>query len=181
MAKQRERLETSEMGWQLVGLGASGPHSELEEKLALFGQFVGDWDILEDRYLEADGTWTKQSGELHWRWILGGRAVQDVWMTNDEETHTLIPDGTTIRFYDPKIDTWHSIWISPVQGTVKSFLGRKVGNEIVLERTISEGNQVKWIFSEITPSSFRWHSEETRDGGRTWTLREEMKIRRKVG
>jgi hypothetical protein len=119
-------------------------------------------------------------GELHWDWILDGRAVQDVWMSIDEKTHKAIPEGTTIRFYDQKIDAWHSIWISPTQAVVKTFVGRQVGDEIVLEGRTAEGYPLRWIFSEITPNSFRWRAEETRDNGKTWTLREEMQIRRRL-
>jgi len=162
----------------IEGLHTDGPSPETREKLMLFGQFVGDWDILDDRNLLPDGTWTVTRGELHWGWILDGRAVQDVWMSIDEKTHKAIPEGTTLRFYDQKIDAWHSIWISPTQGVVKTFVARQVGDEIVLEGRTAEGYPVKWIFSEITLDSFRWHSEETRDNGKTWTLKEEMQIRR---
>jgi len=149
----------------------------------LFGQFVGDWDILEDRFYPPDATRSLERnltrGELHWRWILDGRAVQDVWMSIDEKTGKAIPEGTTIRFYDQKLDAWHSIWISPTQGVVKTFVARQVGTEIVLEGRTHEGDPVKWIFSEITPSSFQWRSEESRDSGKTWILKEKMQIRKR--
>ena len=111
--------------------------------------------------------------------ILDGRAVQDVWMWNDEKTGKPVPAGTTVRFYDAKIDAWHSVWFSPEQGAVKSFVARRVGDEIVLDGKTAEGYPVKWIFSEITPNSFRWHAEESQDNGKTWTLVEEMRIRRR--
>jgi hypothetical protein len=164
--------------WSIEGLAADGPLPELKEKMMLFGQFVGDWEIYESRYLKPDGTWAKERGELHWRWILEGRAVQDVWMFGDEETKNLRPAGTTVRFYDPKIDAWHSLWISPLQNFVKTFVARKVGDEIVLEGRSPEGYQLKWIFSEIEKDSFRWRSEESRDEGKNWAPNEEMKIRR---
>jgi hypothetical protein len=138
----------------------------------------GDWDILENRYLQNDGTWSRERGRIHWRWVLEGRALQDVWSSIDEKTGFEIPWGTTVRFYDPKIDAWRSTWISPRQGAVKAFIGRKVGDQIVLERKSDEGYLVKWIFWEISRDSFRWRAEENRDG-KTWTLREEMKIRRR--
>ena len=163
----------------IEGLYAKGPMPEMREKLMLFGQFVGDWDILEDRYLQPDGTWAVSRGVLHWGWILDGRAVQDVWMSIDEKTGKTIAEGTTVRFYDQKIDAWHSVWISPTQRVVKTFVARQVGGEIVLEGRTAEGYPVKWIFSEITADSFRWRSEETRDNGKTWTLKEEMQIRRR--
>jgi hypothetical protein len=178
MTKQIETGDHSRRTWGIFGLPANGPFPGLEEKLALFGQFVGDWQIVEDRYLQDDGTWIKSRGELHIGWILEGRALQDTFMTFDEKTHKMIPDGTTLRYYDPRIDGWHVVWFSPVQGAIKTLTGRKVGDEIVLERATDEGYLVKWIFSEITPSSFRWHSEESRNSGKTWSLREEMRIRR---
>jgi len=164
--------------WRIEGLPASGPDPELAEKLSLFGQFVGDWEILECRSLEDDGTWSTTRGKLHWRWILEGRAVQDVWTTIDEQTQRSIPIGTTVRFYDPKIDAWHSVWLSPVNGVVRTFIGRPVGSEIVLEGKNSRGNSIRWIFSEITRDSFRWRGEELRDPPSGWVLYEEMRIRR---
>ncbi len=177
MARRGE--DRQEESWRIAGLGADGPFPGLEDKLRLFGQFVGDWDILEDRNLQEDGSWTTQRGELHWGWILGGRAVQDVWMFTDQKTGEAVPEGTTVRFYDPKIDAWHSVWLTPTQGAAMMFVGGAVGDEIVLEGKTTDGRPLKWIFSEITPDSFRWHAEHSLDGGNTWKLREEMQIRRK--
>jgi hypothetical protein len=165
--------------WTIEGLGAEGPNPELREKLMLFGQFVGDWDIVKAWYRTPDGTIKWQDGEVHFGWILDGRAVQDVWMTHRGDPPRAVPIGTTVRFYDPKTDTWASTWISPSQGVVQRFIGRHVGKEIVLETTNAEGFPEKWIFSDIQHDSFRWHSEETHDGGKTWVLTEEMFIRRK--
>jgi hypothetical protein len=122
----------------------------MQEKLMLFGRFVGDWDIIRDRSLLPDGKWRQQKGELHWGWILDGRAVQDVWTSIDEKTGKSIPEGTTVRFYDPAIDAWHSVWLAPTQSAVKTFIGREVGSEIVLQGRTKEGHPLKWIFSEIT-------------------------------
>ncbi|MGA2680201.1 MAG: hypothetical protein ABSF44_00190 [Candidatus Bathyarchaeia archaeon] len=86
--------------------------------------------------------------------------------------------GTTIRFYDPKIDAWRSTWLSPLKGLVQTFIAKKVNDEIVLELQTTESYPEKWIFSQITPQSFRWRSEETHDNGKTWLLTEEMQIRK---
>ncbi|MBI2184287.1 MAG: hypothetical protein HYU39_04925 [Thaumarchaeota archaeon] len=179
MARRLGKSGPSKHTWRIIGLGAEGPLSDLQEKLTLFGQFVGDWDIVESRYPRPDGTEVKRRGELHFGWILGGRAIQDVWMMQDKDTHVALPVGTTVRFYDPRIDAWQSIWISPVQGVVQTFVARKVGDEIVLEGKTKEGYPEKWIFSQITPNSFRWHAEETHDNGKTWMLTEEMQIQRR--
>lgn len=164
----------------IKGLGAHGPDPKMREKLMLFGQFVGDWDIIESRYLQPDGTWSITRGELHWGWILGGKAVQDVWMTIEEKTGRPIPDGTTVRFYDPKIDAWRSTWLSPTQHVVRTFIGRLVDDQIVLDATDCTGDQSeRWIFSQIAPNSFRWHAEEKKGREHEWVVTEEMSVRRR--
>lgn len=161
----------------IKGLMADGPDPELEEKLMLFGQFVGDWEI-DARSPQPDGTEIKAKSEIYFGWILDGRAVQDVWMRKDEESGRVVPAGTTVRFYDPKIDAWQSIWISPVQGVVQTFVARQVGDEIVLEGKTKEGYPERWIFSEITSQSFRWRAVRSHDEEKTWQLTEEMRVRR---
>jgi hypothetical protein len=106
--------------------------------------------------------------------------VQDVWTSIDGKSGEEIPWGTTIRFYDPKIDAWRSTWVSPRQGAVKTFIGRKVGEKVVLERRNEDGHSVRWVFSEISQDSFRWHSEESLDG-ESWAVREAMRVRRRQG
>jgi hypothetical protein len=166
--------------WRIEGLGADGPFPEYKEQLMLFGQLVGSWDIVGVKSPNPSGVAFKQRGEVHFGWVLDGRAVQDVWMTYDEDSNRAVPVGTTIRVYDPSIDAWLSTWISVVHRSVQTFIARKIGEEIVLESKTNEGNPERWIFSEIRPESFRWHSEETRDGGKTWVLTEEMTIRRRA-
>ena len=154
-------------------LNSSGPSGQYKDKLMLFGQFVGDWNIEECRSLREDGTWEVTKGELHWGWILDGRAVQDIWMTTEPATWEM---GTTVRFYDPKIDAWQSTWISPGQGVVRKFIGRKVNGEILLETKEIPGTIMHWIFLDIERDAFRWRCEKSMDGGKTWAITEEMSI-----
>lgn len=164
--------------WTLPGLGAHGPDPGFEDELSLFGQFVGDWDI-DWRWIEADGSERRRKGRLYFRWILGGRGVQDIWSAIEGDPPRERPIGTTIRFPDSGGDTWTSVWIAPDRGLLRRFVARKVGDEIVLAITKDDGNPEHWIFSDITPTSFRWRAEDSRDGGETWRLTEEMRIRRR--
>lgn len=150
-------------------LNAGGPDKIDRDKLMLFGQFVGDWEIRECKTLDRDGNWKTAKGELHWGWILDGKALQDVWIG--------VPDmGTTVRFYDSNKDIWYSTWISPKQGIVRVFTGNKVGNDIVLETRESSEKFMKWIFFDIQQNSFRWRAERSDDSGKTWLKVEEMTI-----
>jgi hypothetical protein len=83
----------------------------------LFGRFVGSGHIEVTWY--QDGIVTRRAqGEWHFAWVLEGRAVQDVCVVppRAERPHEIdrYEHGTTLRFYDPRIDAWRSTWIGPV-------------------------------------------------------------------
>ena len=141
--------------------GPAGPHAE---KLMLFGRFVGSW-MLE----WSDGGSVRATGELHFGWVLGGRAVQDIWIVDAARPF----HGSTIRFYDPAIDAWRSTWIEPINARVRRFIGRPVGDEIVL-LSDEEAPQLRWRFKDIQPHSFTWRGEISHDGGATWAFEEQM-------
>jgi hypothetical protein len=162
----------------LVGaLHVAGPAGEHAEKLMMFGRFVGSWD-LEWTGTDPNGTRATMNGELHFGWVLGGRAVQDIWIVPGrgrpgEGRRPLAFHGSTIRFYDPSIDAWRSTWIEPVNGLVRRFIGRLVGGDFLL-LSDEDNPQLRWRFTDIEPNSFRWRGESSRDGGATWYLDEEM-------
>jgi hypothetical protein len=163
--------------WRIEGLPAHGPASDLRDKLQLFGQFIGSWDIVEHRYPLSR---LRAEGEVHFNWILDGRAVQDVWGSLDPKTHRLIPWGTTIRYYDPHLDAWRSTWIAPRQKLVRRFIGRKLGDEIVLQEEDRGGRTERWVFSDIRPGSFRWYALKRKRRGSPWRIVEEMRVKRQV-
>jgi Domain of unknown function (DUF4440) len=164
----------------IKGLDAPGPAAEWAAKLMLFGQFAGDWEC-DVVLLNTDGSKTKGSCEWHFSWILEGKAIQDVWIAHYNDPKPGAPTdgyGTTLRWYDPKADAWHVIWVSARDNTTHAFAARKVENEIVLESQDRPSHPYRWIFSDITPASFRWRSEGSPDGGKTWIVGQEMSARR---
>jgi hypothetical protein len=173
-----ERLEHS--GWALEGLPADGPDPKLASKLSLFGQFVGDWQIVARGVPRVTESSFRQRGEVHFRWTLGGRAVQDVWGGVDPATARFIPAGTTVRFFDPQLDAWRSTWISPTQRAVRRFIGRRCGPEIVLYEENRGLRTERWIFSDIRPASFRWRAVRRRRLGGMWAPIEEMRLERQA-
>jgi hypothetical protein len=154
--------------------GPAGPHAD---ELDLFGQFVGSW-ILEWAGRDPGGDPVTMTGELHFGWVLGGRAVQDIWIVPGrgqpgEGKPPLAFHGSTIRFYDAAIGAWRSTWVEPVNGRVRRFIGRFTGDEIVIVSD-EDDPQLRWRFTDIGPASFRWRGEVSRDGGTTWEVEEEM-------
>ena len=164
----------------LAALQASGPHPNLASDLKLFGQFVGSWDV-DVTNIAPDGTKTELKGEWHFSWVLEGRAIMDVWTAPRRSLRGSADPyeyGATLRLFDPAIQAWRSTWIGPVRHLVRAFIARQVGDEIVLEGSFADGELTRWIFSQITATSFHWRNIESRDEGATWTIVQEMDAQR---
>lgn len=142
-------------------LHARGPAPDRADGLGLYGWLIGDWtmDAVIDR---DDSTRYEGHGEIHFGWVLEGRAMQDVWILPG------IFYGTTLRIYDPRIDAWHIIWSDPLRQFYSRQIGRARGRDIVQDGKDDAGASVRWSFVDITPNSFRWIGERSPDGGRTW-------------
>ena len=167
-------------------LHADGPASDRKEVLNLYGQFIGDWNTEIATY-SPDGARHQGQGEIHFGWILQGRAIQDVWMIprlRDRRADSpAMPVsgnfyGTTIRAYDPELNAWHIYWIDPVTNSYYQQIGRKQGADIVQEGTLPTGEFTRWSFTEIKADSFHWKGEVSTDKGVTWHLFLEIFARR---
>ena len=164
----------------ISALVAQGPFPDYADKLMLFGRLVGAWDI-EGSYFNQEGQVVRQQqGEWHFDWVLEGRAIQDVILTppREERRRTGSPAkeyGTTVRFYDPRIDAWRVTFVAPVFGAIVSLIARPLGDTIVVEGRSPDNKLYRWIFSDITDQAFLWTGCTSGDEGRTWLREEEIR------
>jgi hypothetical protein len=164
----------------IAGLPAIGPPKGQRDRMRLFGQFVGDWSIVDRAVPGSRDPAEQRTGEAHFNWILAGRAIQDVWGPLDAKTGRLDPVGTTVRYFDPAIDAWRSTWICPARPEVRRFIGRERGAEIVLQEEPRGLRTERWIFSEIRRESFRWRAVRRARVGGPWRVIEEMRLVRRA-
>jgi hypothetical protein len=152
-------------------LHTTGPAPDRADKMKLYGWLIGRWTM--DAIVHRDdGTQHRDVGEIHFGWVLEGRAIQDVW---------ILPGvfyGTTLRVYDPGLDAWHILWSDPLRQFYTRQIGRAQGDDIVQEGTNQAGEAVRWSFTKITRDAFRWIGERSPDGGKTWQLQAEYFARR---
>src|SRR5262245_17226857 len=156
---------------------SSGPYQPLAAQLDTFGRFVGSWDLRWSRPGDAHAP-ANVPGELHIGWVLGGRAVQDVWIVPARDSGNAGQGpyafwGTTVRFFDPDLQAWRSTWVEPVTGRVRKFIGRPAAGEIHLVSTDADPF-LRWRFTEIETDRFVWLGEYSDDEARTWQLEEQM-------
>lgn len=166
-----------------IAFTTTGRSSEIPESADVYGWLIGSWD-LEVRRIGPGGAEHRGWGEVHFAWVLEGRAIQDVWIMprRSERTPRLGKEfnvyGTTLRVWDPAITAWRITWINPVSGARDEMIGRRWGKDIVQVGTHADGTPIRWIFTDITPDSFRWVGEALEADGNTWRLEAEFHARR---
>ena len=166
-----------------AALASPGCSPEIPEASDLYGWLIGSWE-LDVLHYGVDQRGRGIKGEVHFSWVLEGRVVQDVWIMprRSERTPQLEKTcnmyGATIRVWDAALQAWRVTWINPVTGWRDELIGRRSGEDIVQIGTHADGTPIRWIFSEITPDSFRWTGEVLNTDGETWTLQGEFRARR---
>jgi hypothetical protein len=160
-------------------LSADGPVAQHADKMTLYVALLGDWEVDVIDY-DPDGTRHTSKGEWHFAWVLEGRAIQDVWIAPPRTSRRPGQPtqnnryGTSLLVYDPAAGVWQVTWINPVSGAFNRLVGRSEGDQIVQEGKNPDESLIRWIFSDITPQSFRWRGEVSVDQGKTWRLAAEF-------
>ena len=149
----------------------------------LFGQFIGTWDMDIQFYDGSGACVFRGLGEWSFSWILDGRAVQDVLAYADlsDPTRTGVGQrrvGTTLRYYDPRLDAWRMVWLGATSGAFLNLLARRDGEDIMVEGLDMDGSHLLWSFAEITPDRFRWVGRTSKDR-HIWRIEQEMLARRR--
>jgi hypothetical protein len=163
---------------RLAGLMvADGPRPEFVEPFQPFAPLIGSWD-LDVTWYDDDGEVVRQTkGEWHFAWALDGRAVADIWITPSRAQRAVDGDGEwglTIRIYDPELKAFRSTWMGPKAALVMTFIGHPGPGSITLQ---ARESNTRWIFTDITPTTFRWRNEDEDEDG-TITVRQRFEATR---
>jgi hypothetical protein len=160
-------------------LGAPGRAADIDAADDIYGWLVGSWDM-EVLHYRTDVRDFRLTGEIHFGWVLEGRAVQDVWIMPRREGRRAAREagldmyGTTLRVWDSSISAWRVSYLNPVVGQRDELIGRRVGADIVQVGMHADGTAIRWNFTEITDESFRWTGVALDVDGVTWNLEGEF-------
>jgi hypothetical protein len=136
-----------------------------------FDFWVGEWSV-QNRHLQADKTW--RDGDVTRARIVpvcGGRAVLEEWAGT---LHGSFMNGFSLRAYDPAREDWDLLlfWTTDGNGAFGRLRGtfRHGRGEFFSSWTNPGGTPVlqRYSFSDGLPSSVRWDSALSSDGGVTW-------------
>ena len=143
---------------------------------------TGDFDFIHGQWAVhhhklADNTdrdcreWVDFAGRGDARPGLGGRGNVDTVTATLPGGRSF--EGLSLRLYDPGAGLWRIWWSAttnpgrldpPVEGRFRDGRGTFRGDDVIAGRPAV----VRFVWSQITPTSARWEQDFSFDGGTTW-------------
>lgn len=104
----------------------------LQGPVAEFGQYVGNWNIVERR-LGQDGNWTEHTGtRWNFKCVGNGIAVQDYWLPANGNA------GTNLRVYNSDTKSWDIAWTATATPGMARINAKRQENGDILMHYVTE-------------------------------------------
>jgi hypothetical protein len=140
-----------------------------------FDPIVGNWKATLKRLvhpLSGSQEWVEFEGTQVTRSIWGGRGTMDEFHVHDAATNTDV-DGLTVRLYNPASGQWSIYWANAKKGKLDlpPTVGRwENGRGEFYDQEEFEGRMifVRYVWSDVTPTSAHFEQSFSADGGKTW-------------
>jgi hypothetical protein len=149
-----------------------------------FDWLIGEWRVQHRRLKErlANNTeWVEFDGACVNFPLMDGRGNVDDNRINIPGDHYR---GVGLRSYDPKTGLWAIWWVDsrtphgavdpPVKGKFVNGVGTFYADDTLRGKPI----RVRFIWSQITPTSAHWEQAFSPDGGKTWEVNWTMEFKR---
>lgn len=132
----------------------------------------GDWKAHVSRLLHpltGDKHWVEYDGTSVVHPLWGGRANIGELDVTGPAGHIL---GASLRFYNPDAHQWNVTWVNSHDGMPGTPLvgGFQSGRGAFYDEDTLDGRSIyaRFIFSDVTPASFKIVQSFSADGGKTW-------------
>jgi hypothetical protein len=150
---------------------ATTRHQEQDGR-ADFDFEVGRWQVHSRRlrqWLRGSTAWEEFEGISVARKVLGGLGMIDE-ITNERASGPT--QGMTVRLFDPQTQQWSIYFADSVHGTLTTPLigGFKHGRGEFYAYEPIAGKHLfsRFLWLDITDTSYRWEQAFSADGGSTW-------------
>ena len=158
----------SDTGTAEAGRQAAAPRDGQHD----FDFEFGSWNVRIRRLLKpltGSNTWVDLEGTSIVRKVWDGRANLGELEVQNATTHL---EGLSLRLYNPQTRQWNIHWANANDGSLgTAMIGQFTnGRGEFFNQELFQGTAVyvRFVFSDITPASFRLEQAFSADGGKTW-------------
>lgn len=135
---------------------------------------IGTWKAHLSRLLNpltGSTTWTEYEGTSVVRKVWDGRANLGELEIDGPSGHI---EGLSLRLFNPQSRQWNILWANSKDGMIGPAMvgGFKNGRGEFYNQETLDGRAifVRFVFSDITATSFRLEQAFSNDGGKTWEV-----------
>jgi len=161
--------------WTTGGSPAGPPGASVRDGRHDFDPIVGTWKATLKRLvhpLSGSKEWVEFEGTQVTRSIWEGRGTMDEFHVHDPKTGTDV-DGLTVRLYNPNTGQWSIYWANAKKGVFENppTVGRwENGRGEFYDQEEFDGRSiiVRYVWSDVTPTSAHFEQSFSPDGGKTW-------------
>lgn len=133
---------------------------------------IGRWQVHHRRLkeqLQGSSAWEEFIGISVARKLLGGLGVIDE-ITNQRPSGPM--HGMTVRLFNPETQQWSIYFAESIHGTLSTpqIGGFAQGRGIFYAHELIAGKHIfsRFLWFDITPTSYKWEQAFSADGGNTW-------------
>jgi hypothetical protein len=142
-----------------------------------FDWLVGSWKARLKRLvnpLTGSNTWVELAGTQRTWHVLGGKGCLDEFIVENPVDKTRI-EALTVRLYNPANQTWSIYWANARNGafSMPATVGKwENGRGEFYDHEELNGRWilVRYVWSDVTPTSAHFEQAFSTDGGRTWEV-----------
>lgn len=139
-----------------------------------FDFWVGEWEATWPGAKEGE----VQRGTNSIKRVLDGCIVQETFDGGKDNPLR----GHSVSVFDLQSGKWKQTWVDN-QGSYLDFVGEFKDGQMILWREVlkKDGTSIiqRMVFKNITPNSFDWSWEASKDGGKTWQTQWPIQYKRK--
>jgi hypothetical protein len=124
--------------------------------------------------LTGSTTWVAYEGTQTTNKVLNGKAVVDEFVVDSPASKTSV-EALTVRLYNPANQTWSIYWANAKNGefSMPATVGRWTngrGEFYDHEQLNGRWILVRYVWSDVTPTSAHFEQAFSADGGKTWEV-----------
>lgn len=139
------------------------------DEMKMVSSLVGQWDVLMKMQMFPDTAWTESKGECGNELILDGCAIRQKYIMTDASGMSF--EGTGLICFNRTSGKWQATWLDNMYGQLSVYEGNYENGQMTVYGEETYGGQtfqVRNTTYDIKDNSFKWKSEMSVDGGKTW-------------
>jgi len=150
----------------MEGMPPMGPPAEMQALASM----VGTWDAASEMRMDPDSAFMPFTGVTQFSYVAGGACMQ---MTFTTEMMGMPFNGVGMTAYNRETGEWTETWVDNMGGYMSVYRGKMTDGKKVLtgqDYMMGQVWETRITTSNITPTSFNWQMEHSKDGGKTWAV-----------